>query len=101
MSVETDKCGRGITSLKGAQVACHIEVKVRVGNGDVTLSKSRWIKAQRFGKDCWLYVVTDCKTEVKLRMIQDPPSRLRPKDPVKIVRYMGELADWKGAELAA
>ena len=32
--------------------------------------------------------VTDCKSEPKLHMIQDPGSKLRPKEAVKIVRYM-------------
>jgi len=31
----------------------------------------------------------------KLHMIQDPASKLRPKEEVKIVRYMVDEKDWK------
>ena len=72
----------------------------RAGDREVALTENEWIKAQRFGKDYWLYIVTDCKSEPKLHMIQDPASKLRPSEEVKIVRYMVESADWKGAAFA-
>ena len=97
VSVEKDNCGWDITSLKDGQVVRYIEVKGRGGDGDVCLTENEWIKAQRFGKDYWLYIVTHCKTEPKLHMIQDPASKLRPKEEVKIVRYMVGGKDWKSA----
>jgi hypothetical protein len=97
VSVEKDNCGWDITSLKDGQVAPYIEVKGRAGDGDVALTENEWIKAQRFGEDYWLYIVTDCKSEPKLHMIQDPASKLRPKEEVKIVRYMVDSADWRRA----
>lgn len=101
VSVEKDNCGWDITSLAGGQVARYIEVKGRAGDGDVCLTENEWIKAQRFGKDYWLYIVTGCKSEPKLHMIQDPVSKLRPKEEVKIVRYMVGGADWKRAAATA
>ena len=94
VSVEKDNCGWDVTSLKDGQVARYIEVKGRAGDGDVCLTENEWIKAQRFGKDYWLYIVTHCKSEPKLHMIQDPASKLRPKEEVKIVRYMVGQQDW-------
>ena len=58
---------------------------------------NEWIKAQRFGKDYWLYVVVNCKTKPELHLIQDPASKLTPKEEVSVVRYMIGLNDWKRA----
>jgi len=97
VSVEKDNCGWDITSLMDGQVARYIEVKGRAGDGDVCLTENEWIKAQRFAKDYWLYIVTDCKAEPKLHLVQDPASKLTPKEEVKIVRYMVDDRDWKTA----
>ena len=101
VSVEKDNCGWDITSLKDGQVVRYIEVKGRATDGDVCLTANEWIKAQRFGKDYWLYIVTHCKSEPKLHMIQDPASKLCPKEEVKIVRYMVGGKDWKRAAATA
>jgi len=53
-----------VTSLQGGQVTRYIEVKGRAGVGGVALTPNEWIKAQRFGKDYWLYVVENCKTKL-------------------------------------
>jgi len=97
VSVEEENCGWDITSLDGGQVARYIEVKGRAGDGAVSLTENEWIKAQRFGEDYWLYIVTGCKSEPKLHMIQDPASKLSPREEIKIVRYMVDVADWKRA----
>ena len=62
VSVEEENCGWDITSLLEARYR-YIEVKGRAGVGGVALTPNEWIKAQRFGKDYWLYVVVNCKTE--------------------------------------
>ncbi len=97
VSVEKDNCGWDITSLKDGQVVRYIEVKGRAGDGDVCLTENEWIKAQRFGMDYWLYIVTGCKSEPKLHMIQDPASKLSPKEEVKIVRYVIDSVEWRRA----
>ena len=58
VSVEEENCGWDITSLFAGQPSRYIEVKGRAGVGGVALTPNEWIKAQRFGKDYWLYVVT-------------------------------------------
>jgi superfamily II DNA or RNA helicase len=97
VSVEEENCGWDITSLHDGQIARYIEVKGRGGIGGVALTPNEWIKAQRFGKDYWLYVVVNCKTKPELYMIQDPASKLNPKEEVSVVRYMVAQADWKKA----
>jgi superfamily II DNA or RNA helicase len=95
VSVEEENCGWDISSLKGGQVELYIEVKGRAGEGAVALTPNEWIKAQRFGDEYWLYVVTNCKTNPELHRIQDPASKLEPVEEVNIVRYMIDSKDWK------
>ncbi len=101
VSVEDENCGWDLTSLCDGVVARYIEVKGRAGVGGVALTPNEWIKAQRFGKDYWLYVVVNCKTEPELHLIQDPASKLSPKEAVSVVRYMVGTDDWKQAEEAS
>ena len=100
VSVEEENCGWDLTSLLEGQVSRYIEVKGRAAGGSVALTPNEWIKAQRFGKDYWLYVVVNCKTNPQLFLIQDPASKLSPKEEVSVVRYMVNLGDWKKAAQA-
>jgi superfamily II DNA or RNA helicase len=97
VSVEEENCGWDISSLAGGQVVRYIEVKGRAGDGDIAITENEWIKAQRFGKDYWLYIVTDCKAAPKLHMVQDPAGKLKPAEEVKIVRYRIDLDSWSRA----
>ena len=100
VSVEEENCGWDVTSLFDGQVARYIEVKGRACEGGVALTPNEWIKAQRFGQDYWLYIVTDCRGEPRLHLIQDPASKLNPREEVSVVRYMVGLGDWRRAEQA-
>ena len=97
VSVEKDNCGWDVTSLLDGEPSRYIEVKGRAGVGGVALTPNEWIKAQRFGKDYWLYVVVNCKSNPELFLIQDPASKLNPKEEVSVVRYMVGTNDWKQA----
>ncbi|HVC98494.1 MAG TPA: helicase-related protein [Pirellulales bacterium] len=97
VSVEEENCGWDLTSLAGGQVARYIEVKGRGAVGGVALTPNEWIKAQRFGADYWLYIVTNCKTAPELHLIQDPASKLSPKEEVSVVRYVIGQGDWTRA----
>ena len=101
VSVEEENCGWDVTSLQGGQVTRYIEVKGRAGVGGVALTPNEWIKAQRFGKDYWLYVVENCKTKPDLHLIQDPASKLSPKEEVSVVRYVVGQSDWRRAAVAS
>ncbi len=95
VSVEAENCGWDLTSLLSGQVDRYIEVKGRAATGAVALTPNEWIKAQRFGKDYWLYVVINCKSRPELYMIQDPASKLKPTEEVSVVRYMVAQEDWR------
>jgi hypothetical protein len=95
VSVEAENCGWDVTSLHEGQVARYIEVKGRGGEGGVALTPNEWIKAQRFGTDYWLYVVVNCKGSPQLYLIQDPASKLHPKEEVSVVRHMVGQSDWQ------
>jgi hypothetical protein len=101
VSVEEENCGWDITSLPGGQVARYIEVKGRSRIGGVALTPNEWIKAQRFGKDYWLYVVENCKTKPDLHLIQDPASKLSPQEEVSVVRYVVGQSDWRRAAVTS
>ncbi len=101
VSVEEENCGWDVTSLHDGRVARYIEVKGRSSEGGVALTPNEWIKAQRFGKDYWLYVVVNCKTNPQLHLIQDPASKLHPREEVSVVRYMVGQGDWKKAAMTA
>ena len=64
---------------------------------DALVDKALLGEAQRFSEDYWLYVVVKCKTRPELHLIQDPASKLSPKEEVSVVRYMVGQADWKRA----
>jgi superfamily II DNA or RNA helicase len=97
VSVEEENCGWDLTSLLEGQVNRYIEVKGRASEGGVALTPNEWIKARRFGHDYWLYVVIKCKTEPELYLIQDPASKLSPKEEVSVVRYVVDQNDWSHA----
>jgi len=66
-----DVRSRGVGELR------YIEVKGRKGTGAVLLTTNEWIKAARFGKQYWLYVVYDCDTtQPHLVRVQDPAANL-------------------------
>jgi len=78
-TVETENRGYDLLSKKphpseaGVFVAARfIEVKGRVGVGEVALSSNEYRTAQRLGDDYWLYVVFDCGSTPKLNAVQNP-----------------------------
>jgi hypothetical protein len=75
-SVESANLGFDLRS-RGANEIRYIEVKGRKGVGPVALTANEWIKAARFGKEYWLYVVYECSTaKPRLIEIRDPAARL-------------------------
>lgn len=75
-SVETESLGFDLRSI-GPNEVRYIEVKGRRASGGVSLTANEWIKAARFGKEYWLYVVHGCGTDTpRLTIIHDPAACL-------------------------
>ncbi len=92
-SVEADNRGFDLISRRphpeDPQTAIEvrfIEVKGRVGVGEVALTTNEYRTAQRLRKDYWLYVVFNCGTKAEVKVIQDP-STLDWEPLVKIEHY--------------
>ena len=79
-----------------------IEVKGRAQSGDIIVTGPERDKLQQLGERAWLYVVTYCKgKKPRLRIIQDPFSKLNPEMLYRQVQYFVEEKDWacKGWEV--
>jgi hypothetical protein len=66
----------------------------------VALTPNEWIKAQRFGDQDGLYVVANCKSKPELNLIQNPATRLVPREEVGVVRYVIGQQDWRNAAIS-
>ncbi|MEI9476583.1 MAG: helicase-related protein [Deltaproteobacteria bacterium] len=80
-----------------------IEVKGRAQSGAIVLTGPELDKLRQLGDRAWLYVVTFCKsgrseTEKsdlpKLRLIQNPISKLNPEMLYRQVQFIVEESDW-------
>jgi superfamily II DNA or RNA helicase len=87
-----------------------IEVKGRAQSGAIVLTGPEVDKLRQLGERAWLYVVTFCKpglsgVEVgerpRLRIIQDPISKLNPEMLYRQIQYLVDESDWasKGEEV--
>lgn len=63
-----------------------IEVKGRVGVGEVALSDNEYKTAERLKNDYWLYVAFKCGSAPELHLVQDP-ARLGWKPVVQVAHY--------------
>jgi hypothetical protein len=80
-----------------------IEVKGRAQSGAVVITGPEMDKLRQLGDRAWLYIVTFCKPEhnrteekdlPKLRIIQDPISKLNPEMLYRQVQFLVEESDW-------
>lgn len=91
IDVSAEELGFDIKSLdQSGTVVRYIEVKARSGIGSVALTQNEWFKAQRLGKDYYLYAVVNAKTkeEAKLYVVRDPASTLKAEEWKEVVRYL-------------
>lgn len=80
-----------------------IEVKGRAQTGDIVLTGPEVDKLMQLGERAWLYIVTFCKEgRPRLRIIQDPISKLNPEVLYRQIQYLVEEDDWErqGEELS-
>jgi hypothetical protein len=78
-----------------------IEVKGRALSGAIVLTGPEMDKLRQLGDRAWLYVVTFCKPakdvnpKPRLRIIQDPISKLTPEMLYRQVQFVVEERDWQ------
>jgi len=92
--VSKENLGFDIRS-KGKDEIRYIEVKARAEEGDNALTPNEWLKAKRFKKQYWLYVVANAATNPMVYIINNPAENLKPQEKVEIVRYVVPTEEWK------
>ena len=78
-----------------------IEVKGRAQSGAIVLTGPEIDKLRQLGERAWLYVVSFCKSDQpRLRIIQDPITKLNPEMLYRQVQFIVAEKDWsnKGEE---
>jgi len=93
--VSRQNLGYDIRSVAPDGQVRYIEVKAHRATGPVVLTANEWLMAQRLRQDYWLYVVDEALTRPTLYVIQDPASKLEPKEVMGVVRYV--VNDWRWA----
>jgi hypothetical protein len=81
-----------------------IEVKGRAQSGAIVITGPELDKLGQLGERAWLYIVTFCKGErPRLRIMQDPMSKLSPEMLYRQVQYLVNETDWRthGEEVAS
>jgi hypothetical protein len=105
MPVDVSKEGEhyDIRSESPAGEMRFIEVKGRAQSGAIVLTGPEMDKLRQLGDRAWLYVVTFCKPGLnkteekelpKLRLIQNPISKLNPEMLYRQVQFIVEESDW-------
>ncbi|HDH57201.1 MAG TPA: DUF3883 domain-containing protein [Bacteroidetes bacterium] len=100
--VSSDGEHYGIRSVGPNGEKRFIEVKGRSQTGAIILTGPEMDKLRQLGDRAWLYIITHCKGEQpRLRIIQDPISKLNPEMLYRQVQYFVEESDWldKGDEV--
>jgi superfamily II DNA or RNA helicase len=96
----------GLTDYPGFDLLskCHgeergIEVKGRVGTGEIELTENEWAKACNLRERYWLYAVFDCGTaSPRLFRVQDPFANLIAKAKGGIIIRFAEIAQAAAAD---
>ena len=74
----------------------YIEVKARAVTGSIYLSANEWKKAQRFGKDFWLYIVTKAgSSNPTLNKIDNPAKKFKIDDDMYATSYNIPEENWR------
>jgi|GEM_PF-2289370 len=72
-----------------------IEVKGRAQTGAIQLTAPELDKLRQLGERAWLYIVTMCRSESpRLRIIQNPLSKLDPGELYKRIQYVVRKEQW-------
>ena len=98
--MQTDQIAEALvggTILEGAHYGEPVQMQTTFARGEQKGATVPHLRLALLNPEMNPPFVTDCKTSPKLHMIQDPASKLRVREEVKIVRYMVARDDWSNA----
>ena len=95
IDVSADNVGYDIRSEASDGTKRYIEVKGRASTGGVMLSENERNRLQQLGTRAWLYIVTNCRTEPSLNIIQDPGNVLSFQEQSRGIQYFLPLDEWQ------
>lgn len=93
--VSADNVGYDIRSIAPDGTKRYIEVKGRAGTDGVMLSENERNRLQQLGTRAWLYIVTNCKVNPSLNIIQDPGNVLSFEEQSRGIQYYLPLNEWQ------
>ena len=94
--VSKDNVGYDVKSIDPLGNKRYIEVKGRAGTDGVMLSENEINRLAQLGTKAWLYIVTECRSDVpQLNIINDPARRLRFEQKTKGVQFYLPLDEWQ------
>ena len=93
--VSKDNVGYDVKSIDTEGQKRYIEVKGRAGTDGVMLSENEMNRLAQLGTRAWLYIVTNCKTNPKLNIINDPANRMTFEQKTKGIQFYLPLEEWR------
>ena len=93
--VSKDNVGYDVKSIDAEGQKRYIEVKGRAGTDGVMLSENEMNRLAQLGTRAWLYIVTNCKTNPQLNIINDPANRMTFEQKTKGVQFYLPLEEWQ------
>ena len=93
--VSAENVGYDIKSVDQNGLKRYIEVKGRAGIDGVMLSENEINRLAQLGTKAWLYIVTNCKSEPILNIINNPANTLNFERIVKGIQYYLPLEEWE------
>jgi hypothetical protein len=93
--VSKDNVGYDLKSIDAEGQKRYIEVKGRSGTDGVMLSENEMNRLAQLGTKAWLYIVTNCKSNPQLNIINDPANRMNFEQKTKGIQFYHPLEEWQ------
>jgi hypothetical protein len=93
--VSKDNVGYDLKSIDAEGQKRYIEVKGRAGTDGVMLSENEMNRLAQLGTKAWLYIVTNCKSNPQLNIINDPANRMQFEQKTKGIQFYLPLEEWQ------
>ena len=93
--VSKDNVGYDLKSIDAQGQKRYIEVKGRAATDGVMLSENEMNRLAQLGTKAWLYIVTNCKTNPQLNIINDPAHRMTFEQKTKGIQFYLPLEEWQ------